>query len=176
MNFLDSYKYVGTYSDMIQCVVKLTNCKKYLELGVAYGDNISMIKNFVDMCVAVDIQDLIVDKKKIDFYLMRTDQFFEQNTNFFDIIFIDGDHKWTTVRRDFENSLKILNEFGIIILHDTDPIVIELLSENYCVDPHLIHDYIYSNHPELNIITFPICDMGLTFVMRKSDRRVLKLF
>jgi len=174
MNFISDYKNVGIYSEMIQILVRLTNCKIYLELGVSDGNNIRMIRDHVDKCVGVDVVDLLPDKNNIEFNLMSTDDFFMRNLETFDIIFIDANHNWQYVRRDFENSLKILNEFGVIILHDTDPIVLELISSEYCSDSYHINDYIQSNHPELNIITLPICDMGLTFVMRKLDKRISK--
>lgn len=175
INEINEYKKVDTYCIVIQSLVKTTNCKKYLELGVDNGYNIYMIRDIVDKCVAVDVFDKMPDKRNIDYNLMTTDEFFNKNLEKFDIIFIDANHDWLYVRRDFENSLKILNEFGIILLHDTDPIHSIMLNANFCSDSYHITDYIYSNHPELNVMTLPICDMGLTLVMRKNDRRVLNL-
>lgn len=37
-----------------------------------------------------------------------------------DILFIDGDHSYEGVKLDFELYSKILNENGVIIIHDTD--------------------------------------------------------
>ena len=37
------------------------------------------------------------------------------------VIFIDGDHRYEQVARDFENSLRLLEHGGIIFLHDTWP-------------------------------------------------------
>jgi predicted O-methyltransferase YrrM len=103
---------------------------------------------------------------------MTTNNFFNINKDTFDIIFIDADHNFNQVKIDFENSLKILNEFGIIILHDTDPIDRRLLNNTYCSDSYKIVDYIYKNHPELDIITLPIHETGMSLVMRKNDRRI----
>ena len=137
--------------------------------------NIYMIRDHVDLCVGVDIVDLLADKNKIIFNKMSTDDFFANNTENFDIVFIDADHRWYHVRRDFENSLKFLNEYGIIIFHDTDPIERKLTHDDFCSNSYIIHDYVYANHPELNIMTFPVNEMGLTFIMRKKDRRVNKV-
>jgi len=41
----------------------------------------------------------------------------------FDIVFIDGLHEKDTVLRDIENSLKHLNENGIIVVHDCIPVL-----------------------------------------------------
>lgn len=174
INEIAIFKQVETYSFLIQNLVKTTNCKNYLELGVADGANIHMIRDHVDKCVGVDIFDQIPDKDKIEYNLMKTDDFFKINLEKFDIVFIDANHDWFYVRRDFENSLKVLNEFGIIILHDTDPMSDIMLNPGFCSDSYHIDDYIYANHPELNVVTLPVCDMGLTIVKRKKDRRVSK--
>ena len=54
-------------------------------------------------------------------YVMTSDEFFEQNTKNFDIVFIDGLHLDHQVKKDVENSLKFLNENGTIVLHDCLP-------------------------------------------------------
>lgn len=52
---------------------------------------------------------------------LPSDEFFKMNKENFDIIFIDGLHHSEQVNRDIENSLKILNSGGIIIMHDCLP-------------------------------------------------------
>ena len=47
---------------------------------------------------------------------------FTENKKTFDIIFIDGMHHYDFVYRDFINSLKILNDNGIIFLDDVLPL------------------------------------------------------
>lgn len=166
------YKQTEHYSNLIKWIVRLTNCQSYLELGVEYGTNIIEIKDLVKTCVGVDKNVVeIINKGTIDFYQMETDSFFFKNDKSFDIIFIDANHNFEQVKKDFDNSLKILNKYGIIILHDTDPMIKELLSSNYCDDSYKIINYISKNE-ELNIITFPIQETGMTFVMRKNDRRI----
>lgn len=164
------YKKTNHYSNLIKWLIHLTNCKSYLELGVEYGENINNIKNEVDICVGVDIKDNF-NTDSIEFYKMKTDDFFKQNDKKFDIIFIDADHNFESVKKDFENSLNILNRYGIIIIHDTDPIIVELTNEKYCNNSHKIVDYI-NTKKDLNIITLPIQETGLSLIMRKNDRRI----
>jgi hypothetical protein len=52
---------------------------------------------------------------------MTSDDFFAQNKETFDVIFIDGLHWSEQVYKDIINSLKILNEGGFIICHDINP-------------------------------------------------------
>jgi hypothetical protein len=50
-----------------------------------------------------------------------------------DFLFIDGDHKYESVRKDFENLSKFVRPFtGLIFLHDTYPVKKELAVEGYC--------------------------------------------
>jgi len=165
------YKKTEHYSNLIKWLIKLTNCQNYLELGVQFGENIKEISKNVKMCVGVDIIDGVKNKDNINFYNMSTSDFFSINENNFDIIFIDANHDFEEVKKDFNNSLKILNKYGIIIIHDTDPITEKLLDSKYCSDSYKIVDYI-SSHDNLNIINLPIQETGLTLVMRKDDRRV----
>jgi len=41
--------------------------------------------------------------------------------NSFDLIFIDGDHQYEGVKKDFENYRPLLSDRGVIIFHDVDP-------------------------------------------------------
>ena len=168
--FTLQYKKTEHYNSIIKSIVKLTNCQSYLELGVEHGENITEIKDSVKLCVGVDINP-INNIDNIFFYQMTTDEFFYRNDKTFDIIFIDANHNFEQVKKDFNNSLKILNQYGIIILHDTDPMTEELTDSKYCHDSYKIVDYILSKR-KLNIITFPIQETGMTFVMRKEDRRI----
>ena len=50
-----------------------------------------------------------------------SDEFFLQNSKNYDCIFIDGLHVYQQVIKDILNSIKILNNNGVIILHDCLP-------------------------------------------------------
>jgi len=49
--------------------------------------------------------------EKINFFKGSSDQFFEQNNEKFDLIYIDGDHRYDAVKNDWNNSEKIFNKF-----------------------------------------------------------------
>lgn len=173
-----SYRYFDkvetNHHHLIQNLVKLTNCQNYLELGVQRGICFQEIVPLVKRAIGVDIVD--ARKSKVgEFYAASTDDFFKNFNDIMDIIFIDADHKYESVVKDFENSLKILNEGGIILLHDTDPQDSYLLAPDYCNDCHNMVNYIQNNHPELDIVTLPLTIAGLSIVMRKGERRINKL-
>lgn len=50
-----------------------------------------------------------------------SDDFFIKNTEFFDVIFIDGLHVYAQVRRDVVNSIKFLKPGGWVAIHDMLP-------------------------------------------------------
>ena len=176
MNKANPYAFYGPgyHKYVIESIVRFTNCKTYLELGLYDGETFSMIVPIVNRAIGVDIKDIRTQKTG-EFYLMNTDDFFKGFKDKIDIVFIDADHSFDSVKKDFENSLKILNKYGIIFLHDTDPMTKEYLQPGFCNDCHKIVDYITNNHPELNITTLPLTDCGLSIVSRKNDRRVLNL-
>jgi hypothetical protein len=99
----------------------INKIKSYLEIGQQKGQNFREIK--IDNKEGVDPKpknSLGVDCK----YKMTSDDFFKLAFNekkLYDIIFIDGLHIKEQVIKDVENSLKILNNNGVIILHDCKP-------------------------------------------------------
>jgi hypothetical protein len=54
-------------------------------------------------------------------FALTSDEFFAQNHDFFDLIFIDGLHLAGQVERDILNSLAVLNSRGRIVVHDCNP-------------------------------------------------------
>jgi len=160
----------------IKELCKMTNCQKYLELGVDQNKTFKIISEIVPYCVGVDMSDRRITKNGI-FHQKSTDDFFKDNTDIFDIIFIDASHKIENVLKDFKNSLSCLSEYGIILLHDTDPAVKTLYNKNgdFCGDAADIVEIIEKEYEDLNIITLPFDSAGLSIVNRKKDKRLKKI-
>ena len=93
--------------------------KKYLEIGVhkghSYNGISAMIKDSVDP-----------DKTTSATYHLTSDDFFKKVAPTleykYDVIFIDGLHHTEQVDNDIKNSLQYLEDDGVIILHDCNPI------------------------------------------------------
>ena len=98
------------------------NCN-YLELGVF--DN----KSFNNVPLPIS-QKIGVDPLKGGTHRMTSDEFFKSNDRFFDVIFIDGLHSYEQCAKDCMNSMKFLNNNGIIIFHDLLPRSIEEEKDN----------------------------------------------
>ncbi len=63
---------------------------------------------------------------------MTTDDFFAQNAETFDVVFIDAYHHHNQVFKDFQNSLNALNKGGVVILHDCSPADLSFESQSKC--------------------------------------------
>ena len=98
--------------DLIQHIINKYNYTSYLEIGCDKDQSFSRIK--INKKIGVDpisggtIRD-------------TSDNFFINNKDKFDIIFIDGLHHYEQVIKDIYNSLDILNDNGHILIHDCLP-------------------------------------------------------
>lgn len=99
-------------TDLINGLIEDNGFKSYLEIG--FGDGI----NFSNVECEVKVS---VDPCHKPTLLMTSDEFFKQNVNSFDLIFIDGLHQDDQVIRDVKNAFKVLNKDGIILIHDCKP-------------------------------------------------------
>jgi hypothetical protein len=174
---MEKFAYTLTQSaaDIILSIAEATGCKSYLELGISNGETMHKMCGAFRRCIGVDTCDYRAYNDNFEFCWETTDRFFAHFTEKVDIIFIDADHNFEQVKKDFINSLNCLSEYGIIFLHDTDPSDPEFVTKEACLDSYKIHNWIKENYPELNIITMPVGFPGLTIVNRDKDRRVLKV-
>ena len=101
-----------TRFEIIQKIIDKKKYENYLEIGCDKDSNFSKIK----------IKNKIgVDPKLGGTLKMTSDEFFKNNETYFDCIFIDALHIYEQVRKDILNSVKFLNNHGIIIIHDCLP-------------------------------------------------------
>ena len=101
-------------TEIIQSLINKTNAKKYLEIGMGPGINFSNIKCEYKICVDPTPTVPVT-------FNLTSDEFFKQNNETFDVIFIDGLHWAEQVYKDIINSLNVLNDDGYIICHDINP-------------------------------------------------------
>jgi hypothetical protein len=105
-------------TEIIQALINKIKAKKYLEIGVGDGNNFRSIICSNKVCVDPNLTNITEGLS----YKLTSDEFFSRNTEFFDVIFIDGLHEYETVYRDIKNSLNCLNPGGYIVCHDINPI------------------------------------------------------
>jgi len=98
--------------EIVNNIIKIKEYRNYLEIGTFKDD---LFKNVV-------CQNKIgVDPVSGGNIRKTSDQFFAENSRKFDIIFIDGLHHYHQVKKDILNSISILEEGGIILMHDCMP-------------------------------------------------------
>lgn len=100
-----------TRLDLINYLIKKKKYKNYLEIGC----------NLDEIFSKIPIEKIGVDPVRGGNYRGTSDEFFFINKSKFDCIFIDGLHEYDQVLKDINNSLKVLSDDGVIILHDCLP-------------------------------------------------------
>lgn len=117
-------------------IQNLLNKKKrpaYLEIGVQTGRNFFAIRNSnktaVDPKFVFSFQDTLLAMIQnpsnliAKYYKKTSDQYFEivSASEQKDVVFIDGLHTYAQSLRDVLNTLTILKENGVIVMHDCNP-------------------------------------------------------
>ena len=106
------------YTDLLNAIIARKGYTRYLEIGVQNGHNLKAVecqeKAGVDVWCASPCEHHVL-----------SDEFFrrcrsEQSPGW-DLIFIDGDHRWLPALRDIVNALEHLNPDGIIFVDNINP-------------------------------------------------------
>jgi hypothetical protein len=100
--------------DIINSLITKNKYKSYVELGVQAGHCFSAIN--CEKKIGVDPDQSSAATLKI-----TADEFFETNTDTYDIFFVDSLHHAENCERDILNALKFLNPGGTIVCHDMEP-------------------------------------------------------
>jgi hypothetical protein len=105
-----------TRIEIINAIIQKNNYKTYLEIGVNTPAQPGYSHDSINIPTKHGV-DPNVDTT----FKMTSDDFFAQNKNMYDIIFVDGLHIFDQAYRDIVNSLRFLNVRGTIIVHDCNP-------------------------------------------------------
>jgi len=110
---------------IIQKLINKINAQSYVEIGLGAGEVFKRIKCKKKYGVDPEYgKTHNFQKGKCSFkptHPMTSDDFFLQNQEKFDVIFIDGLHEAHQVEKDINNSLESLNDNGFIVCHDMSP-------------------------------------------------------
>jgi hypothetical protein len=109
-----NFEFPRDYSrlDMINYFIKKNDYKSYLEIGCDKNQIFSQIT--LSKKIGVDPYSGGNVRK-------TSDDFFKENAEKFDLIFIDGLHVYEQVKKDIINSINFLNKEGVILVHDCLP-------------------------------------------------------
>tara|TARA_B100000963_G_scaffold356494_1_gene376692 strand:+ start:668 stop:1339 length:672 start_codon:yes stop_codon:yes gene_type:complete len=156
-------------TEIIQKIILNKNYKNYLEIGCDRNENFSKIK----------IENKTgVDPVRGGTLRMTSDSFFQKNNEYFDLIFLDGLHTYEQTIKDIDNSLKVLNKDGVIIIHDCLPkkiwnqIVPRIYGHwNGDVWKAIVHSRTYSNADTYTCVA----DHGLGIIFKRKNKNQLEL-
>lgn len=110
--------YPANHTQLLNYLIEKYNLKSYLEIGISNpANNFDKIKCDYKMGVDPEV------KGYKNIYTGTSDDFFNNDkfSGHWGIIFLDGLHHADQVKRDFDNSLRCLNDGGFIVIHDTLP-------------------------------------------------------
>lgn len=156
---------------IIQSYIDKLQAKKYLEIGVQGGHCFTEIK--CETKVGVD-----PDENSRATVFKTSDDFFAENKEKFDVIFIDGLHHADTVYRDIMNSLDCLSEGGVILMHDCLPTnefmqLIPLTTQNEWTG-NTWEAYVKVRQERGDLSQFVVnCDWGVGVIQRGSQQKLV---
>ena len=156
-------------TEIIQKIIYRKNYTDYLEIGCDNDENFSKIK----------IKNKIgIDPLKGGTLRMTSDEFFKNNNNFFDIIFLDGLHTYEQTIKDINNSLTFLNQNGVILIHDCLPkkiwnqIVPRMYGHwNGDVWKAIVHSRTYDKADTYTCVA----DHGLGIIFKRENKKKLNI-
>jgi hypothetical protein len=128
---------------------------KYLELGLNCGTNFTSL--LIENKKSVDIKFSNVEPT----YLMTTDEFFEKNKDEFDLIYVDADHEYNQVIKDYNNSVDCISKNGIIFLHDLYPPDENHTKPELCYNSYKLLNYFVENNYDIivNLDDYGACSI-----------------
>jgi hypothetical protein len=199
-----------TRIEVLNAIIEKKSVKNYLEIGVNRGKCLFNIKG-AEKRMAVDpffnfnlwkkvkATAKNTDNLKNEYFEVPSDVFFSENVKFLeenklDLTFIDGLHTYEQSLKDTLNTLKYLNENGVIILHDCNPLdelaafpanSIDDARKELANHPNWKNIWngdvwktivnIRKNHPELTAFVLNT-DHGLGFVYKKDRTNLPEIF
>jgi hypothetical protein len=122
---------------LIQRVLDKKGSGNYLEIGVRRGRTFLPVrarkKIAVDPEFMISVRDRVLWSVKnpwnlrAEYFEMESDEFFSENASLLaryrlDVVLVDGLHLFEQSLRDVLNSLAVLNEGGVVVMHDCNPL------------------------------------------------------
>ena len=154
--------------DIIEYFIKKNNYKSYLEIGCCKNEVFSKI----------NIKKVGVDPKSGGTVRLTSDDFFKTNKEKFDLVFIDGLHVYDQVKQDIINSLEVLNNNGVILIHDCLPEKIweqnvPRMNGAWSGDVWKVIPFFRS---KFNIDVYTcVADRGIGIIFKRYNKNILKL-
>lgn len=186
-------------SEVIQYLVDKKKYQRYLEIGVFNGEVFFKIKARNKYAVDPAFRFVIetrykkmlsnISNVRAKYFSKKSDDFFKEDApslffkNKIDICFIDGMHEFDYVKNDVINTLQYLDEDGVIILHDCNPLTAEAevdyatwekrgFTGEWNGDVWKVILYVRSLYKDLHVFTLDT-DHGLGIISRGTPESTL---
>ena len=119
-----------------------------------------------------------VDPQRGGTLRMTSDDFFNKNSEKFDIIFLDGLHTYHQTIKDINNSLRSINDNGVILIHDCLPKKIwnQIVPRIYGHWNGDVWKAIVETRTNENADTYTcIADHGIGIILKRKNKNLLHL-
>jgi hypothetical protein len=162
------------HEDFIVHLAHIIRPKVYLELGLYQCALFNRVSQIAERSIGVDLQpDVKKYVKKGEFYCQNTADFAitAEGLNLkVDMLFIDADHSKEWVKNDFNSYFSLVNDQGIILIHDSYPGSEMYTSSGYCGDGYKSIIDLTLNAKGYEMVTIPV-HPGLT-ICRKREKHL----
>jgi len=131
---VENYQVIQVYEELVNLAYWIRGFAPHnvMEIGTVGGTFLLLSRLATGKKVAIDIADRRPNIHNFmfghewcffqgDSHTTEMRQKVSSYCNTFDLIFIDGDHQYDGVKKDFENYRTLLSERGVIMFHDVDP-------------------------------------------------------
>ena len=155
--------------EIVQDTINRKKYKSYLEIGCFDND----LFNHVNCRKKVG-----VDPYSGGTLRKTSDDFFLKNEEIFDCIFIDGLHYYQQVKKDITNSIKSLNQNGVIFVHDCLPNNVYDQAVPRC--KYIWNGDVWKTIVELRTFDYVntytcYADLGIGVILKNKNKNKLKL-
>ena len=128
-----------------------------------------------DNCI-VKADSISYPNKSATLFIGSSDDFFKKiKFTPIALAFIDGDHNYNQVKKDFYNVLPYVVDDGFILLHDTYPLNDEYAKESMCGTVYKLRQELEKDYEHFDCLTLTrgtAYGLGLTIVRKKSKDRI----
>jgi len=148
--------------------------KVYVELGLYQCALFNRIIPFADKLIGLDCLKnpgkCMKKSPKVEFVCSTTSDFAKVAKNKglkIDMLFIDADHSKESVYKDFKAFFPLMNDQGLILLHDGYPKNEEYTQSGYCGDGYKAIEELTDKAKGYEMMTIPL-HPGLTLCRKRS--------
>jgi predicted O-methyltransferase YrrM len=155
------------HGSIISSLVFSLGVESYLEFGTHWNETIGMVN--CPRKYGVDLKLLNIELENTTFFEMTTQEFIEKEAKKYapyDFVFIDADHSYVSVRKDFFGIIDHVSPEGLVCLHDTNPELVKDTGPGFCGDSWRFAEELWKDGYEA--VTLPF-HPGLT-IMRNRQR------